>query len=73
MSATLRALLFLACLATATAASVEAVRAEPAGAQGWPSRPVKLMVPTGAGSATDLMARLLSDGVSRSLGQPMVV
>jgi tripartite-type tricarboxylate transporter receptor subunit TctC len=42
-------------------------------AQTWPSRPIKLIVPTGPGSATDVMARLLSDGVSRGLGQTMVV
>jgi tripartite-type tricarboxylate transporter receptor subunit TctC len=45
----------------------------PAAAQSWPSRPVKLMVPTGPGAATDVMARLLADGVSRTLGQAMVV
>jgi tripartite-type tricarboxylate transporter receptor subunit TctC len=45
----------------------------PALAQSWPSRPVKLIVPTGPGAATDVMARLLGDGVSRTLGQPMVV
>jgi tripartite-type tricarboxylate transporter receptor subunit TctC len=44
-----------------------------ADAQGWPSRPIKLVVPTGPGSATDVMARLLSEGVSRALGQTMVV
>jgi tripartite-type tricarboxylate transporter receptor subunit TctC len=44
-----------------------------ADAQTWPSRPVKLIVPTGPGAATDVMARLLADGVSRSLGQAMVV
>jgi tripartite-type tricarboxylate transporter receptor subunit TctC len=44
-----------------------------AGAQTWPSRPVKLIVPTGPGAATDVMARLLGDGVSRGLGQPLVV
>jgi len=42
-------------------------------AQGWPSRPIKLVVPTGPGAATDVMARLLSDGVSRALGQTVVV
>jgi tripartite-type tricarboxylate transporter receptor subunit TctC len=42
-------------------------------AQGWPNRPIKLVVPTGPGAATDVMARLLSDGVSRALGQTMVV
>lgn len=39
----------------------------------WPSRPIKLIVPTGPGAATDVMARLLADGMSRSLGQPVVV
>jgi tripartite-type tricarboxylate transporter receptor subunit TctC len=42
-------------------------------AQTWPSRPIKLVVPTGPGAATDVMARLLADGVSRTLGQAMVV
>jgi tripartite-type tricarboxylate transporter receptor subunit TctC len=42
-------------------------------AESWPSRPVKLIVPTGPGAATDVMARLLSDGISRSIGQPVVV
>jgi len=46
---------------------------EDAGAQGWPARPVRLIVPTGPGAATDVMARFLADGVAKSLGQPMVV
>jgi tripartite-type tricarboxylate transporter receptor subunit TctC len=50
-----------------------ALLAAPANAQSWPSRPVKLIVPTGPGAATDVMARLVADGVSRTLGQPMVV
>jgi tripartite-type tricarboxylate transporter receptor subunit TctC len=41
--------------------------------QTWPNRPIKLVVPTGPGAATDVMARLLSDGVSRGLGQTVVV
>jgi tripartite-type tricarboxylate transporter receptor subunit TctC len=59
----LRALLCFGIVALAVQAS-----AEP-----WPSRPIKLIVPTGPGAATDVMARLLSDAVSRSLGQTMVV
>ena len=39
----------------------------------WPSRPIKLIVPTGPGAATDVMARLIADGVSRTLGQAMFV
>ena len=42
-------------------------------AQTWPQRPVRLIVPTGPGAATDVMARLLGDGVSRTIGQPVVV
>lgn len=44
-----------------------------ADAQSWPSRPVKLIVPTGPGAATAVMARLLADGLSRKLGQAVVV
>ena len=39
----------------------------------WPTRPIKLIVPTGPGAATDVMARMLGDGVSRTLAQSMVV
>lgn len=49
------------------------VMAAPVGAQTWPSRPIKLIVPTGAGAATDIMARLIADGVSRTIGQAMFV
>jgi tripartite-type tricarboxylate transporter receptor subunit TctC len=44
-----------------------------AGEETWPTRPIKLLVPTGPGAATDVMARMLSDAVSRSLRQSMVV
>jgi len=44
-----------------------------ANAQNWPTRPIKLIVPTGPGAATDVMARLIADDVSRALGQPMFV
>jgi tripartite-type tricarboxylate transporter receptor subunit TctC len=60
-------------VARALLACALALLAAPANAQSWPSRPVKLIVPTGPGAATDLMARLVADGVSRTLGQPVVV
>ena len=44
-----------------------------ANAQSWPARPVKIIVPTGPGAATDVMARFLADGVAKTLGQPIVV
>lgn len=42
-------------------------------AQNWPERPIKLIVPTGAGSATDVMARLLANEVQRSLNGSIYV
>jgi tripartite-type tricarboxylate transporter receptor subunit TctC len=59
--------------AQALLCSVLLVSAVEANAQVWPARPVRLIVPTGPGAATDVMARLLADGVSKTLGQPMVV
>lgn len=44
-----------------------------ASAQGWPSRPIKLVTPVSAGIATDVVARMLSEHVSRTLGQQMYV
>lgn len=44
-----------------------------AGAQSWPSRPVKMVVPFPAGGPTDVMTRALSDKLSQALGVPVVV
>ncbi len=45
----------------------------PAGAQDFPSRNIKFVVPFAAGSATDAVARILGDHVSKTLGKPVVV
>ena len=42
-------------------------------AQTWPAHPIRLIVPTGPGTSTDVMARLFADEASRGLGQPLVV
>ena len=39
----------------------------------WPSRPVRMVVPTGPGSSLDLIIRATSDRLSARLGQPIVV
>jgi tripartite-type tricarboxylate transporter receptor subunit TctC len=44
----------------------------PAQAQ-WPDRPIKLIVPFGAGSSSDIIARLIAGKVSERIGQQIVV
>jgi tripartite-type tricarboxylate transporter receptor subunit TctC len=45
----------------------------PAGAQSWPTRSVKLIVPFGPGSTPDLVMRLIADHLQQKLGQSFVV
>ena len=41
--------------------------------QGYPSRPVKIIVPFPAGGTADVMPRVFSDWLSKKWGQPVVV
>src|SRR5215831_7956190 len=45
----------------------------PAAAQNWPSRPMRLIVAEAAGGQADLAARVVAEGLSRALGQPVRV
>lgn len=42
-------------------------------AQPFPNRPIRIIVPTGVGSASDTVPRLLTDRLIQELGQPVVV
>src|SRR3954462_15331522 len=45
----------------------------PASAQDWPTKPVRIVVPFGAGSTPDVVARLIADHLQKKLGQPFVI
>jgi tripartite-type tricarboxylate transporter receptor subunit TctC len=59
-------------LLVALAAAVFAA-ATPAGAQSFPDRPVKLILPYTAGSPNDVVARLIAPELGARLGQPVIV
>ena len=42
-------------------------------AQGYPNRPVRVIVPFATGAASDTLARLVSDRLTQATGQPFVV
>jgi tripartite-type tricarboxylate transporter receptor subunit TctC len=42
-------------------------------AENWPSRLIKAVIPFGAGSATDVVPRLVFDRLTAELGQPIVI
>jgi tripartite-type tricarboxylate transporter receptor subunit TctC len=44
-----------------------------AAAQEWPTRPVTMVVPFSVGGTTDVVARILSPGLSEILGQQVIV
>jgi len=50
-----------------------AAAALPAAAQGYPARPISLIVPWGAGGGTDATARIIGSMLEKELGQPVTV
>jgi tripartite-type tricarboxylate transporter receptor subunit TctC len=50
-----------------------AVQALPVQAQNYPSRPINMIVPFAAGGPTDIVARIVADHMSKTLGQQIVI
>jgi tripartite-type tricarboxylate transporter receptor subunit TctC len=57
----------------ATGAAALSVAPLPAGAQIYPLRPVTMIVPFAAGGPSDVAARIVSEHMSRTLGQQFVI
>jgi tripartite-type tricarboxylate transporter receptor subunit TctC len=61
---------------SAAAAEAQAVNTQAVSTQAlstWPTRPVKIVVPFSAAGTADLLARVLADKLSASLGQPFIL
>lgn len=61
--------LLAAVAALSLAASAAAQGADPA----WPSRPIKVVIPYGAGSSPDVFARIVGERLQQRLGQPVLI
>jgi tripartite-type tricarboxylate transporter receptor subunit TctC len=59
----IRSIFVLACFLASHAAQAE----------NWPSRPIRANIPFGAGSAADVVPRLVFDRLGAELGQPIVI
>jgi tripartite-type tricarboxylate transporter receptor subunit TctC len=59
--------------ATAALLALSFVAAAPAAAETWPTRPIKLINALAAGSAPDILSRMIAEPLSRALGQQVVV
>jgi tripartite-type tricarboxylate transporter receptor subunit TctC len=63
----MRKLLFVIAFATALAGTAVA------GMDEWPTKPIKVILPTGPGSGSDVISRVVFEEVSVQLGKPMAI
>ena len=61
------------CLALAALAAASVLSTAPASAQNFPTQRVTIVVPFGAGSVTDIMARILADDLGKRWNQQVIV
>lgn len=59
----------LAAIAASTLAWPQFARAEP----GYPNRPIRMLMPLGAGSASDVAGRIVALKMAANMGQPIIV
>ena len=44
-----------------------------ASAQGWPSKPIRWVVPFPPGGSVDIVSRLMQNGIAEGVGQPILI
>ena len=72
MTRPIKTILVLASMFATQAFATHAAQAQ-AQTQAWPSRLIKAIIPFGAGSAADVVPRLVFDRLAIELGQPIIV
>lgn len=61
------------CAAPVLALSLYMTATLPAQAQSYPVKPITLVVPFTAGGTTDILGRIVADGLGKRLGQPVII
>lgn len=64
---------FIASILILALITVAAGISNPALAQTWPSKPIRIVIAQAPGSATDVISRVVGNQLSVSLGQPIVI
>lgn len=70
---TLRRKALLSALAATMVLGVPGLELKPALAGAYPDKPIRILVPFGAGGGQDIFVRLIAPKVAQALGQPLVV
>ena len=65
--------IFVAAAFAATLAAAVAGGIGDAAAQAFPSRPITMIVPLATGGSTDVIGRIVAEGMRATLGQPVIV